>query len=190
MNPAFSKYTEQNIKKIWYVAPEVRDLFLEFILRIAEEGIYIRIADDGGMRTKEQQKALYDKVPKVTWVQCPYSWHCHGLALDIIPLQKIGPVTFKAVFNKNELYERIAKVALSLNIQWGFKEWGVDKGHFHYTGGKSIEQIIKGSFPARPSFKLNPYNKETVRAINRLKKSGIITDNIFPYLHAQKLASQ
>lgn len=186
MNPTFSKWTEDNVRKIKYLAPEVRELFLEFILRIADEGIYVRIPDDGAHRTAEQQLALYKKIPKVTGVLCPHSFHCHGLAIDVVPLQKIGVLQFKALWNRVDLYERMARIARELNIQWGFQLWGVDKPHFHYSGGKTIEQIIKGNYPKKPSFKRVQYHKETQRVIQRLKNNGTITYSIFPYLYDEK----
>lgn len=156
---------------------------MELILRIAEEGIYIRIPDTGGKRTGEEQQTLYNKTPKVTHVLCPYSWHCHGLAIDVVPLHRLGPLYFTALFHRDNLYERIARIAKSLNIRWGFEEWGMDKGHFHYSGGKTIYQLSKGKFPGKPTIQKHPYNKETDRAIERMKFRGIILENYFPYLY-------
>ena len=83
MKIALSKFTRDNFNKLKFTHPAVRPLFTEFYCRIAMEGIYIRVPDDGGKRTAEEQRALYNKVPRVTWVLCPMSWHCHGLALEL-----------------------------------------------------------------------------------------------------------
>lgn len=182
MKPSFSKWTQENVEKCKYLHPHARELFLEFLLRIAEEGIYVRIPDDGAMRTKEQQQDLYNRTPRVTWTLCPFSYHCHGLAIDLIPMNRIGPIWYKPLFKSN-LYDRIAIIARQLNITWGFAEWGVDKGHFHYRAGKTIDQIAKGKYPGKPSIPNNKYHNDTNRVIDRLKNSGTITSTYFPYLY-------
>ncbi len=183
MSPAYSKWTVDNVSKLKYLHPNAREIFLEFILRIAEEGIYVRIPDDGAMRTKEQQRKLYNKVPSVTSVLCPYSYHCHGFAIDVIPMGRIGPIWYKALFGRADLYDRIASVARRLNISWGFAEWGQDKGHFHYKAGKNLQQVSKGNYPVNPAISENGYHTETKRVIDRLKNYGTITIDSFPYLY-------
>lgn len=167
MKIAFSKFTRANFEKLTYMHPSVQRLFTEFFCRIAMEGIYFRIPDEGGKRTADDQRALYNKRPKVTWVLCPHSWHCHGLALDIIPLARIGTIHYKAIWTVPH-YERIARIALELGIDWGYALWGVDKPHFHYSGGLSIQDIIDGKPLPEPTF--DPIEKPRIieRALKRL----------------------
>ncbi len=167
MKVALSKFTRANFEKLKFMHPVVQKLFTEFYCRIAMEGIYIRIPDDGGKRTGEEQRALYNKVPRVTWVLCPMSWHCHGLALDIVPLSRIGIIEYKAIWD-SAYYERIAKIAMGLGIQWGYALWGVDKPHFHYTGGLTLEQVAAGAFIPSPQFTPAIKPPVLVRALGRL----------------------
>jgi hypothetical protein len=179
MNPKFSKWTEDNVRHCRYMHEDAREVFLEFILRLAEEGVYVRITS--GMRTKEEQKDLYRK--GATWVLCPYSWHCHGLAVDIVPMKRVGPLWYKPLFRRNDVYERIIKIALKLGIASGYVEWGVDRGHFHYRGSKTIYQVARRNYPNKPDIKISPYHRETRRVIERLQNRGIITHTLFPYLY-------
>lgn len=182
MNPSYSKWTTLNVSRCKYLHADVREIFLEFILRIAEEGIYLRISEDGGKRTAEQQLKLYNKRPRVTWVKCPNSYHCHGLAVDIIPMKRIGSWYYKPLWTSASTYERMARIAKELGISWGYDEWGMDKGHFHYRGNKNLSQIIAGKYPKKPTFAKIKYHRETERVVSRLKANAIIDSTHFPYL--------
>lgn len=164
---ALSKFTQANFQKLRQLHPAVGRLFTEFLCRIAMEGIYVRIPDDGGKRTAAEQQALYNQTPKVTWVLCPWSMHCHGLAIDLVPLSRIGIIEYKAIWD-GAYYERIAKIAMGLGMEWGFKLWGTDKPHFHYTGGLTLEQIVSGTNVPTPQF--TPVSKPLAleRALQRL----------------------
>jgi len=167
MRIALSKFTRENFGKLKYMHPAVQRLFTEFYCRIAMEGIYIRVPDEGGMRTAEDQRQLYNRTPRVTWVLCPHSWHCHGLALDIIPLWRIGVLQYRALWSA-PYYERIARIALELGIEWGFALWGVDKPHFHYSGGLTIQELIDDVPVHEPEFEPIEKPKVLMRALDRL----------------------
>jgi hypothetical protein len=183
MNPMFSKWTEANVDICKYLHENAREVFLEFVLRIAEAGIYIRITS--GHRTKEEQKKEYDKGS--SWVVCPDSYHCHGLAVDIVPMHRISDLLYKAIWGKDAwermVYEKMAMVAYKLGIAWGYAEWGTDRGHFHYRGNKTIYQVARRNYPNKPDIKIVPYHRETQNVIRRLQNRGIITHTLFPFLY-------
>ena len=138
-------------------------------------GIYVRIPDDGFIRSSELQKKLYNKVPAVTWVLCPYSSHCHGYAIDLIILKKVSDTKYEIMKGKTaeEQYETMARIAMGLGIDWGRKLWGTDSPHFQYLGGFTIQQIVNGSKPKAPSFTAVVLPKVLERARKRLRKRGI-----------------
>lgn len=139
------------------------------------QGIYVRIPDEGYKRSPELQKKLYNKIPAVTWVLCPFSSHCHGLAIDLAVLKKIGDTTYEIMKGKKmeEQYETMARISMGLGIDWGFKLWGTDKPHFQMTGGLNITDIVKGKTPSTPSFIPVVLPKILERARQRLRKRGI-----------------
>jgi hypothetical protein len=183
MNPRFSKWTEDNVAICRYLHENAREVFLELVLRIAEQGIYIRLTS--GHRTAEEQKKEYDEGD--SWVLCPDSYHCHGLAVDIVPMERVSDLLYRAIWGKDAwergVYEKMAKVAYKLGIAWGYQEWGVDRGHFHYRDNKTIYQIAEGNFPKKPEIAQIPYHRETRRVIDRLQNRDIITPTLFPYLY-------
>ena len=176
----FSKYSRANVAFVMAMDPLVRELFLEFLWRIAASGEYVRITSS--MRTAAQQLDEYRKGrpwepgydPKrhkngpVTDVKCPYSFHCHGLAIDIVPLDRIGNIEFRAVYNSKKRFEQIARIAGELGITWGYAAWGVDQPHFHYDGGLGIERVAAGAVIPTPSFKPIERSEVMQRAIDRL----------------------
>lgn len=181
MKVALSKFTRANFEKLKYMHPSVQRLFTEFFCRIAMVGIYIRIPDDGGMRTAAEQLDQYRKgrpwvagydpkrhnVPPVTDVVCPYSWHCHGLAVDIAPLTRLSTLLYSVWYGEAP-FNTIARIAKELGITWGYAVWGTDKPHFHYSGGLTLEQVATGTSLPMPDFKPAEKPPVLVRALKRL----------------------
>lgn len=182
MKVALSKFTAANFTKLRYMRPEVQRLFTEFFCRIAMAGIYFRIPDDGGKRTTEEQLDQYRKgrpwvagydpkrhnVPPVTDVKCPYSWHCHGLAVDIAPLTRLSTLLYSVWYGETP-FNTIARIAKELGITWGYAIWGQDKPHFHYSGGLTLEQVIAGTSLPVPQFTPAEKPKVLQRALVRLE---------------------
>jgi peptidoglycan L-alanyl-D-glutamate endopeptidase CwlK len=106
-----------------------------------------------GLRTKERQHELFAKGrsapgPKVTWTLD--SKHCHGLAVDLLP---VNPATGKvdgASWNYRDGFTEIAASmfaaaeSLDVIVRWG-KDWNMngkpgekgeaDSPHFELVGG-------------------------------------------------------
>lgn len=179
-SPSLSKFALENFRRVNACHPIAIPVFREFLWRIAMEGIYVRIPDDGYKRTSELQKALYQKKPPVTHVLCPYSWHCHGLAIDLIVLKKIGPLMYE--YNpSNKLwnlwmvrqYEIIANIATNLGITWGYAIWGEDKPHFQWDKGCTIQEFIDGRELIPATFTKKDMPIVLQRARKRLRERGI-----------------
>lgn len=179
----FSKYFTESIYALKTLDPIVHPVFLELYWRIAMSGIYFRVSlEDGAKRTPEKQKELYNKNPPVTSVLCPHSYHCHGLALDftalrLLPTFRNGYPTYEAHWSTpfgERAYDTIATHASQLGIDWGFKVWGQDKPHFHYTGGLTLKQIARGKKPPKPTFNRREKDKKVIRVYNRLVKQGVL----------------
>ena len=174
MKPVLSKYTADNFRAINTLDPLVRPIFREFLWRIAMSGIYIRVIS--ARRTSQQQDELYaigrTKLGRVvTWVNDSNSFHVWGLAIDIVPLNRLGPLQFKAIWRKKHYYDTLQRIAREINIQ---NPWPSDRPHFHYCAGKSISQIKKGKFPKAPSFPSITLPSVLTRARNRLQSDTII----------------
>ncbi len=174
MVPSFSKWTQSNFGHIKYMHPKVQRLYREFFLRLAMDGIYFRIDDTGGKRTPEDQINLYNKRPRVTWVLCPHSMHCPGLAVDIIPMKRLGTIYYEPIWTA-PIYDQIARIAMDLGLEGGFAIWGVDKPHFHYRGNKTLEEISNGERPDEPVFKISEKDNSTLRVMSRLKIAPDLT---------------
>ena len=140
-----SKYSSENVQAIKRLDGKVQPLFLEFLWRIAMSNIYIRITSS--YRSKEEQDRLYaqgrtEPGKIVTWVKGGWSFHNWGLAIDIVPLERLGPLYYKARYDKH--WDVIAKIARDLGIDWGNDLWGFDFPHFHYSGGITLKQLNNG----------------------------------------------
>tara|TARA_Y100000310_G_scaffold337443_1_gene424517 strand:+ start:2436 stop:3011 length:576 start_codon:yes stop_codon:yes gene_type:complete len=181
MRTSLSKWTADNIGEIQKMNPLVRSVYLEFICRAAMSPLPLYLRITSGKRTPDEQYAEYLKGRpwldegtlgrKVTWVLCPRSWHCHGLALDIAPLIRLGTIAY-SVWYKTTPFAELDKIARELFIS---HPWRNDKPHFHYANGFDDidEWLAAGSPLAEPQF--IPEKKPTalLRAMDRL---GLIVD--------------
>jgi peptidoglycan LD-endopeptidase CwlK len=137
-------YSARNEAMLTPLDPVARQVFRHFLFRLARIGEDVLVTD--GYRTKAEQDSLYaqgrSKGGKiVTNVKHPYSFHNHGVAIDLVPVL-FGQS--KVLYNASARYNLIAQVASMLGIDWGFTMWGFDKPHFQYTQGLSIHQLIGG----------------------------------------------
>lgn len=121
-----------------------------------EPSIIIRVTQ--GMRTWDEQQALYDKGritpgPIVTEARPGYSYHQYGLAVDVVPLMPLGPnwnVT-------DPVWQKIVAAGLDQGLVSGsawktFKDWP----HFQLTG----------ALPVSPTAEIRAlYNTEGIVAV-------------------------
>lgn len=122
---------------------------VEALLNAARaEGIELRVTQ--GLRTMEEQQALYDQGrtkpgPIVTNAKPGSSWHNFGLAFDVA-VMKDGKPTWPA---DEALWQKIGALGKAQGLTWGgdFKNFP-DRPHFQYTGGLTLEQARAGQRPA------------------------------------------
>ncbi len=122
---------------------------VEALLNAARaEGIELRVTQ--GLRTMEEQQALYDQGrtkpgPVVTNAKPGSSWHNFGLAFDVA-VMKDGKPTWPA---DEALWQKIGALGKAQGLTWGgdFQNFP-DRPHFQYTGGLTLEQARAGQRPA------------------------------------------
>jgi len=189
MNIALTKWTTQDLAFIKELDPLIIPACIELKCRWAMAGHYNRITS--GKRTAQEQFRLYligrpwfelgTAGRAVTWVTCPRSWHCHGLAIDIAPLFRLSegnPLNYGLDWL---MLDQMAPHAMSVGFDWGFAKWGRDKPHFHYSGGLSIQQIIDGERPPPPLFVPSDKPKNLIRGINRVLKNLDMLEYELPF---------
>ena len=132
-------YDKRNRDERMYLHPVVAKAASLLLDRLEEIGEEVLIVD--GMRTSEEQDALYKKVPRVTHVHDSNSYHVHGMAIDIVPVGLFG----RLCWNDNKRYEIIAREAKILGFDWGYEMWCFDRPHFQFTQGLTIEQLKNGA---------------------------------------------
>lgn len=128
--------------------PSLRPLALALLENAWQDGIALVVV--GGLRTLEEQQALYDQGrttpgPVVTNAPPGSSWHNYGLAFDVAILAN-GAATYP---NDADLWDRVGDAGKRVGLQWGgdfvsFK----DRPHFEHHPGISLAQAANG---ARPS---------------------------------------
>src|SRR5262249_228944 len=57
-----------------------------------------------------------------------------------VPVSPLGKPRYDAI----DIYYDIYDIASQLGIEWGWKVWGIDKPHFMYRQGLTIEDFRKG----------------------------------------------
>lgn len=97
-----------------------------------------------GNRTEDEQNRLYEQGRTrrgkiVTHVRRRDSFHCWGVAFDVVPVSFGIPL-----WNAFDRFNVIARILMSLGFEWGKGMWGFDWGHFQYTQGLSIEDFYMG----------------------------------------------
>lgn len=131
-------YRERNDLAIATLDPAFQVLVRYLMFKLWRNGEEVLIVE--GFRNKaDQQKEFNEGNSHVLW---PYSWHNHGLAIDVVPVL-FGQTT--VLWNAAARYERIAHVAIGAGMEWGYALWNFDKPHFMYTQGKPIQHFIDGN---------------------------------------------
>jgi hypothetical protein len=105
-----------SIERLQWLHPRVKDAFKYFI-EDAEEGLNITLRIVQGLRTFEEQDALYQQgrtTPGkiVTYSPAGTSYHNYGLAIDVVPITG-------HVVNWDYKFRNLVKFATPLAITWG-----------------------------------------------------------------------
>jgi len=125
------------------IREEVKRLFYEVNSRLTTSQMVI-IA---GLRTFEEQKVLYEKVPKVTNAKPGQSFHNYGLAFDFcLSVDNEYVWDKQADFDQNGTpdWSVIVEIFKKVGYTWGgdFKEIN-DTSHFEKTFGYSWEELYR-----------------------------------------------
>ncbi len=128
--------------------PKVKALALELQKKCKEAEIDIVFTCT--LRSVAEQNKLYAKgrtLPGkiVTNARGGESFHNYGVAFDICPV-----INGKAIFNDISLFNRVGKIGINLGLEWG-GEWKkfIDKPHFQYTAGYSLNAFKNGKIDWR-----------------------------------------
>jgi len=127
----------------------------ELIEKTSKLGITILITD--GLRTSEDQNALYEKGRSkggsiVTNVKGGHSYHNYGLAIDFALRTKDGDVIWDLEYDGNHNGEsdwmEVVAVAKKLGFTWG-GDWASfrDYPHLQMDFGYSIRELRRGERP-------------------------------------------
>lgn len=163
--------------------PYVQEKLRGFLSQAKEEGITLTVTST--FRSREDQDALYEQGRGkpgniVTNVRYPYSFHNHRVAFDVVPVRDKTPI-----WNDYSLWEKIGKIGSSLDFDWG-GDWKAfpDYGHFHYTGGLSIHDFIKGkTLPLPEKEHVVPRDQISDWALSsweNAKTQGLLRENTHP----------
>ena len=120
--------------------PKARGKVRAFIKSAEKIGINLRITNDGGLRTFEEQDALYAKGrttsgSKVTNAKAGKSYHNYGLAIDVVEIRD-----GKAIWN-NPRQAEIVAIGKKYGFEWGGDWSKPDKPHFQLTFGFTTAQL-------------------------------------------------
>ncbi len=131
--------------------PYFRDRIVELIRVCKASGITLAIVES--YRTPAKQAEYYGMGAKYTSTAGGKSKHQYGLAVDLVPI-----VDSLAVWDNAKLWRKIGVAGERLGLRWGGR-WHVlyDPGHFEWSGGISIYQLVKGYLPKLPHTKWEVY---------------------------------
>lgn len=130
-------YDDRNNKAIKTCDPWAQVAMRHFMYRLSRAGEDVLITE--GFRNEKKQNQEYAEGD--SQVKFPYSFHNHGVAIDLVPVL-FGQT--KIIYKAAERYARIARIADQCGFKWGYALWGFDKPHFHYNQGNGIEYFIAG----------------------------------------------
>lgn len=126
---------------ISHLHPAIRGMAQALLDKAKAEGIDLRITF--GLRTFEQQQALYDQGRTkpgniVTKARPGQSFHNYGLAIDVAPFVNGNPDW------KSTLWDRIGELGESIGFSWGGR-WKTikDLPHFEYPPKTSYTKLME-----------------------------------------------
>lgn len=95
-------------------------------------------------RSREEQDSLYAQGRTkpgsiVTNAKGGQSFHNWRVAVDVVPV-----INGKAVWDNNDLWEKVGRVGESLGFTWGGRWDFVDKSHFQLDFGYTFQDFIDG----------------------------------------------
>ena len=95
-------------------------------------------------RSSQEQEELYAQGRTkpgsiVTNAKGGQSFHNHRVAVDVVPV-----ISGKAVWDNNELWEKVGRIGESLGFTWGGRWDFVDKSHFQLDLGYTFQDFIDG----------------------------------------------
>ena len=129
----WDKVTNERIEKL---DPRIR-CTVKHLINFMEDKYKVRMRVTDGYRSHAQQNELYKKGrttkgPVVTWVKAGYSYHNHGLAIDVCTIEN-----GKAYWREKD-YKLFNNEAVKFGAEWGIKF--KDKPHFQFRFGKTASQ--------------------------------------------------
>lgn len=132
---------QHSLAAIALLHPKVRVMFQSFI-EAAEAGLGIKIRIVQGLRTFQEQQAIYNQgrtTPGeiVTHAQAGESYHNYGLAIDLVPFK-----TGTTELNWNYAFEKIVPFAAKYGITWGGTFPSPDRDHFENKLGHNWRDLL------------------------------------------------
>lgn len=133
---------------------EVTQIIKEIDAKVSTPNSFVRITQ--GLRTFEEQDALFNQRPRVTKARGGESIHCYGLAIDICFIVDGKPTwETKKDWNKNHQSDwmEVVQIFKAHGFVWG-GDWKtfVDMPHFDKSFGYTWKQLLvkykKGDFIA------------------------------------------
>jgi peptidoglycan LD-endopeptidase CwlK len=129
-----------SISRVQALHPSIRQDVKSFITE-AEESLNVTLRIVQGLRTIDEQNALYAKGrttpgPKVTNAKGGSSYHNYGLAIDLVEIKDLTA-------NWNFDYKKLLPWSEKYGFTWGgsFKSI-VDKPHFEKTFGNHWKELL------------------------------------------------
>lgn len=116
--------------------PKQKQRFVKFVESLKERtGLDIRVSET--YRDKLRQFEMFKQ--GTSKVKFPYSWHNHGLAIDIY---NNVPGNLYGFFEEEKNRKIIREQCKEFGLEWGFDLWGWDKPHFQFTNNKNINDVV------------------------------------------------
>lgn len=166
---------EKACREIEELHPKLREMAKVLVLRCEQEGIPVGISET--YRTRNRQDALFEKgrtAPgKIVTYARGYSmssYHQWRMAFDVFINQKGNEYDEK-------LLNRVGIIGQEIGLEWG-GAWQsfVDKAHFQYTGGLSIEDLKRGMHlqenSISPVKKMMMYVDGELREVQAIEQEG------------------
>lgn len=132
---------QHSIAAIVLLHPKVREGFTSF-LSDAELGLNVILRIVQGLRTFEQQQAIYNQGrttpgPVVTKAKAGQSYHNYGLAIDVVPFKEDGK-TLDWEYN----FQKLVPYAIKYGITWGGYFPSPDRDHFENKLGRNWQDLL------------------------------------------------
>lgn len=128
--PTYNLLQVQNSAKINELQESVRPLAQNLLRLAADQGIQLKIVS--GFRSPEEQQALKDSGRGVTNAGALLSYHNHGLAFDVAPVEYLSLPNWNPT---GPLWAKIGPIGKSVGLEWGgdWPDKKKDLPHFQLT---------------------------------------------------------